>query len=59
MHINGSIVVYVYKCAPLNETLSDVAKYSKEQALILSSAPFRQEDNIKACRGKDSSDAGP
>lgn len=52
-------MVYVYTCSPLNETLSDVAKYSKEQALILSFAPFRQEDNIKACRGKDSSDAGP
>lgn len=59
MHGNGSIVVYVCKCSPLNEMLSDVANYSKEQALTLSSALFGQEENIKACRGKESSGAGP
>lgn len=59
MHVNGCIVVYVCKCSPLNEMLLDVAKYSKEQAVTLSFARFRQEDNIKACRGKDSFGAEP
>lgn len=59
MHISDRIVVHVYKCSPLNEMLSGVAKYSKEQALNLSFAPFRQEDNIKACREKDPSGVGP
>lgn len=46
------MAVLWYMCANVhhNEMLSDVAKYSKEQALTLSFAPFRQEDNIKACR---------
>lgn len=61
MNINDCIVVCVCvsKHSLLNETSSYAAKYLNKQALTLSVVPFKQEDNIKACTGKDSSSVGP